>query len=360
VAAGYLRKNQVLAAAGPYRFVRNPFYVADFLRDLGVLLACNGTLGARGLVGFAIGALYFVLMFGVVIRRRVKYKEEPELRRTFGAAYDAFCAQVPRFFPRLTPAPTIGDSRFSWQTLAHNREAPRLIAMLVLIPLTYYRNLAWGSPDLPLARILDDRWDLALVALLPSLLLYTKVRYDALDEAFAARLARAIPWVLAAWVGLLLWVDGGPEGEQVLAWSAGLVLVAAGICLQRAARADLARRPGSGVYGIVRHPSALAAVLVMSGLASCAGALWLVPATGCLTASLMAPWVRVQESAHAQRLGSGYPPYRDSVPAMFPRPGAVPALLRAVGGSFSAGGNATDLIAAAALAALAARQWLFV
>jgi protein-S-isoprenylcysteine O-methyltransferase Ste14 len=29
--------------------------------------------------------------------------EEPTLRATFGAEYDSFCAEVPRWIPRLTP-----------------------------------------------------------------------------------------------------------------------------------------------------------------------------------------------------------------------------------------------------------------
>jgi protein-S-isoprenylcysteine O-methyltransferase Ste14 len=29
--------------------------------------------------------------------------EEPKLQATFGAEYDAFCANVPRWFPRLRP-----------------------------------------------------------------------------------------------------------------------------------------------------------------------------------------------------------------------------------------------------------------
>jgi protein-S-isoprenylcysteine O-methyltransferase Ste14 len=29
--------------------------------------------------------------------------EEPTLRRRYGAEYDAFCAHVPRWIPRLTP-----------------------------------------------------------------------------------------------------------------------------------------------------------------------------------------------------------------------------------------------------------------
>lgn len=46
------------------------------------------TYGALVCVGFAI----FVALY-----------EEPTLRRAFGSEYDEFCANVPRWIPRLTP-----------------------------------------------------------------------------------------------------------------------------------------------------------------------------------------------------------------------------------------------------------------
>jgi protein-S-isoprenylcysteine O-methyltransferase Ste14 len=78
-----------LVVRGPYRLVRNPMYVAvlavilgqaTWLRSSAILL-----YGALVAAGFAL----FVLGY-----------EEPHLRRTFGAEYDAYTARVGRWLPR--------------------------------------------------------------------------------------------------------------------------------------------------------------------------------------------------------------------------------------------------------------------
>ena len=81
-----------LVVRGFYRYVRNPMYVA-----LVALIVGQGlVLGSAPLLGYA--ALLWLAFHGFVL-----LYEEPTLRATFGAEYDAFCADVPRWVPRLHP-----------------------------------------------------------------------------------------------------------------------------------------------------------------------------------------------------------------------------------------------------------------
>jgi protein-S-isoprenylcysteine O-methyltransferase Ste14 len=86
-----------LVVSGLYRYVRNPMYVAVVSTILGqaFLFGSVGLLEYGGLVW--LGFHVFVLLY-----------EEPVLRATYGDEYLRFCASVPRWIPRTTPA----DSRF--------------------------------------------------------------------------------------------------------------------------------------------------------------------------------------------------------------------------------------------------------
>ena len=81
-----------LVISGLFRYVRNPMYVAVEALILGQGLFFGSVRVLE--YGIAVGAAFylFVLMY-----------EEPTLRRTFGAEYDEFCANVPRWIPRLRP-----------------------------------------------------------------------------------------------------------------------------------------------------------------------------------------------------------------------------------------------------------------
>jgi len=83
---------RALVVRGPYRFVRNPMYLAVTLIVLGEVLLT----GSRGL--FA----YWVVWFAAV-NLVVRGYEEPALRRQFGAAYAQYATAVRRWLPRLRP-----------------------------------------------------------------------------------------------------------------------------------------------------------------------------------------------------------------------------------------------------------------
>ncbi len=80
-----------LVAQGPYRVVRNPMYVGVITALLGEALLFR----SPGLVIYAALVLLAVHLF-------VVFYEEPHLRRRFGASYQDYCAQVPRWLPRLS------------------------------------------------------------------------------------------------------------------------------------------------------------------------------------------------------------------------------------------------------------------
>ena len=81
-----------LVVTGLYRYVRNPMYVAVIGIILGqALLFADGRL------------LLYAALFWLACHAFVVAYEEPTLRRTFGAAYATFCANVPRWIPRLSP-----------------------------------------------------------------------------------------------------------------------------------------------------------------------------------------------------------------------------------------------------------------
>lgn len=81
-----------LVVTGWYRYVRNPMYVAvvAVIAGQGLVLADVRVLGYGALVW--LGFHWFVVTY-----------EEPTLRSAFVPEYEAFCAGVKRWIPRLSP-----------------------------------------------------------------------------------------------------------------------------------------------------------------------------------------------------------------------------------------------------------------
>jgi len=86
----------VLATGGPFRYLRNPTYLAGITLLLGV----SWLYSARPAVDLIL-PLLLLLYFHVAVVR----VEEPALRQRFGLKYDEYCTRVPRWFPRRVTAP---------------------------------------------------------------------------------------------------------------------------------------------------------------------------------------------------------------------------------------------------------------
>jgi protein-S-isoprenylcysteine O-methyltransferase Ste14 len=81
-----------LVVEGFYRYVRNPMYVAVLALILGQALL----FGSLHLLTYAVIPWLAVHFF-------VLFYEEPTLRKSFPAEYAVYCANVPRWIPRLSP-----------------------------------------------------------------------------------------------------------------------------------------------------------------------------------------------------------------------------------------------------------------
>jgi protein-S-isoprenylcysteine O-methyltransferase Ste14 len=79
-----------LVASGPYARMRNPMITGVAVMLLGVGLYFGAWRIGAWLAAFLLSNhIYFIAI------------EEPALRRRFGAAWDAYAAAVPRWWPRL-------------------------------------------------------------------------------------------------------------------------------------------------------------------------------------------------------------------------------------------------------------------
>ena len=85
---------QRLVVVGFYRYVRNPMYVGFIAGWLGLWVV----FGRASLTSITVAA---VAILGVALF--VRLYEEPTLRRMFGADYEEYRRNVPRWIPRVRP-----------------------------------------------------------------------------------------------------------------------------------------------------------------------------------------------------------------------------------------------------------------
>ena len=88
-----------LVVGGPFRYVRNPAY-----------LCAVSIIAGQGLFLASTSVLVYAAVVALVFHLFVVLYEEPTLRETFGAEYVAYCREVPRWIPRLTPAIRAGST----------------------------------------------------------------------------------------------------------------------------------------------------------------------------------------------------------------------------------------------------------
>ncbi|UCD38577.1 MAG: isoprenylcysteine carboxylmethyltransferase family protein [Fidelibacterota bacterium] len=101
--AGYLRgkqpvakiQAQYLCSSGPFAYLRNPLYVANMIRGIGVCIAINEWYA------YALFIVINAWVFSIIIPYEEKFLEE-----TFGEDYRQYQAATRRFIPRQRPYQT--------------------------------------------------------------------------------------------------------------------------------------------------------------------------------------------------------------------------------------------------------------
>jgi protein-S-isoprenylcysteine O-methyltransferase Ste14 len=126
-AAGYLHKKETLTVTGPYAHTRNPLYLGSAILALGAGVATHAWFSAAILLS------YFVVFYSIVMKR-----EEGELRKIHGAAFDVYARAVPLFFPRITRAKMSEDAgksagAFSFAQYKKNHEWQAALGFLLLL-----------------------------------------------------------------------------------------------------------------------------------------------------------------------------------------------------------------------------------
>jgi protein-S-isoprenylcysteine O-methyltransferase Ste14 len=123
-------QNEVLIAtqlntSGPYAHARNPLYLGNLGITLGLCVI------AHEWIILIVVASLFAIQYHAIIAA-----EEGFLRRQFGAAYDDYCAKVPRFWPSWRKRVDSPERPFSPRRALykeHNPAASWLLLALVLL-----------------------------------------------------------------------------------------------------------------------------------------------------------------------------------------------------------------------------------
>jgi len=116
---GCLHQNAEVTRAGPYRFVRHPFYFSNLLLDAGIV-TMSGFLPLM-----VLAPLWWLAVYIPAMR-----KEEDHLKALFEEQYQRYMERVPRLFPVRSPLPP-REGAFQWDSrniLA--TEIPRAIRYL--------------------------------------------------------------------------------------------------------------------------------------------------------------------------------------------------------------------------------------
>jgi hypothetical protein len=94
--------SDALVADGPFRYTRNPLYLASLPMAAGI-----GVSASRS--GFV-----FLLVVNWIFVYRLIFREEESLLKSQGESYRAYCQAVPRFWPAFKPRVPPGNLKPKW------------------------------------------------------------------------------------------------------------------------------------------------------------------------------------------------------------------------------------------------------
>jgi protein-S-isoprenylcysteine O-methyltransferase Ste14 len=98
-----VQHSDALVADGPFRYTRNPLYLANVPMAAGI-----GVMASR------LGWLFLVVANWLFVYRLI-FREEEALQKSQGESYLEYCQAVPRFWPSPTPRIPSGKRRPQWR-----------------------------------------------------------------------------------------------------------------------------------------------------------------------------------------------------------------------------------------------------
>ncbi|MDP6963412.1 MAG: isoprenylcysteine carboxylmethyltransferase family protein [Planctomycetota bacterium] len=136
-AFGYLDKNALMVTTGPYAYTRNPAYLGSFIALIGISLASGNFETARGKLIWGFALVLVVCFFSFYFPRKMQ-REYPRLKALFGQQLDEHAANVPNFWPRLSPWKSGQERSWSFAMLRENHELSWGVAFVVALAAIYY------------------------------------------------------------------------------------------------------------------------------------------------------------------------------------------------------------------------------
>ena len=135
-AGGITRSRKVgapsLCTSGPYAHIRNPLYLGNMVIYMGVTFIAGGVF-MWGFLGMVF--IYFTIQYVMIISL-----EEETLSDLFGAEYDQYKINVPRFIPRITPWKSPANRIPASITKTMTTEKRTLQNILLLLSLIFIRT----------------------------------------------------------------------------------------------------------------------------------------------------------------------------------------------------------------------------
>jgi protein-S-isoprenylcysteine O-methyltransferase Ste14 len=120
----FLNRTRAITTRGPYRFTRNPFYLANLFAEVGLLI----------IIGRLWMAVIYLPIWAWVYCKTI-LEEERKLLGLCGEVYERYCQQVPRLFPvpwQFLRKGELSGPRFSWSNphIAEGYEIQRALRLV--------------------------------------------------------------------------------------------------------------------------------------------------------------------------------------------------------------------------------------
>lgn len=134
-AAGYIHKNAEVTKAGPYKLLRHPLYLGNFMVGLGFTVF----LSLWQMV------VIYAITFSIVYYKKMK-QEERFLEDKFGAEYREYRKTTPFIFPNPAKLLMKDNVKFCWNNVLHNREYLNILGSVgVMLFFLVYQNTIQGG-----------------------------------------------------------------------------------------------------------------------------------------------------------------------------------------------------------------------